>query len=248
MEKDVTQHENRYLPVPMETFNCFEVWWPVEGYEGLYEVSNLGRVKSIGYGRDRILTPVIVGGYLRARLCKDGKKTNKMVHRLVMESFVGECYEGYEVDHRNTERSDNRLSNLHYVTRKENNNNPITKRRHSEAARKRAQDIEWLSKQRETIRKLTQTKKWRKNHAEGVEKRSKNQEWLENHARAMKEYKGKPVLQIDLNGNVIKEWTNMHDAERELGIDSSNIYKCCQGKRKSVGGYIWKYKNNNGED
>lgn len=50
-----------------------------------------------------------------------------------------------------------------------------------------------------------------------------------------------PVLQFDKKGNFIKKWETIIDVERELGIDHSNIAKCCNGKRKTAGGFIWKY-------
>lgn len=52
----------------------------------------------------------------------------------------------------------------------------------------------------------------------------------------------KKVIQYDLDGNLIKEWDCMNDVTRELGIDQGSISKCCNFKRKSVGGYIWRLK------
>lgn len=54
--------------------------------------------------------------------------------------------------------------------------------------------------------------------------------------------KGKSVLQYSKNGSFIREWICMGDVEREIGIRESKICLCCNGKRKSAGGYIWKYK------
>ena len=50
-----------------------------------------------------------------------------------------------------------------------------------------------------------------------------------------------PVLQFDLNGNLVKEWDCAADVEREIGIKRTNISSCCKGKSKSAGGYIWRY-------
>ena len=55
--------------------------------------------------------------------------------------------------------------------------------------------------------------------------------------------KEKPIIQIDLNENFIKEWTSAGKAGKELNIDSSGITKVCKNKRQSAGGYKWKYKN-----
>jgi hypothetical protein len=54
----------------------------------------------------------------------------------------------------------------------------------------------------------------------------------------------KIILQYDLDGNFIKEWDCMLDIEKETRISISNISNCCKNKRKSTGGYIWKFKNN----
>jgi hypothetical protein len=105
-----------------------ECWKPVPGYEVTYAVSNLGRVKRLTesctrrrYPAGMILKPTCTkNGYSIVRLVSDRKKTF-YVHRLVMAAFVGECPPGQEVNHINGQRSDNRLSNLEYVTRSENN-------------------------------------------------------------------------------------------------------------------------------
>ena len=110
-----------------------EEWRPVVGYEGLYEVSNMGNVKSLNYngiGKEKLLKPLNNGhGYLRVVLCKDGKIKKCLVHRLVADAFIQFVpQEGvmYDVDHRNTDRTDNRAINLCWVSRSQNMNNPIT--------------------------------------------------------------------------------------------------------------------------
>lgn len=98
-----------------------ETWKPVVGYEGLYEVSDWGRVKSVGRGKERILklTPNTLG-YLQVSLHKNGEQKTCKVHQLVMRAFVGECPDGYEVDHYDWDRKNNRLNNLRYIPAKEN--------------------------------------------------------------------------------------------------------------------------------
>lgn len=111
-----------------------EIWKPVVGFEGLYEVSNFGRVKSLdrvtrhNYGgfrnwKGRILrqkdTPA---GYKRVALFK-GMIKNKFVHRLMFEAFVGDVKFGCVIDHVNRDRSDNRLVNIRQVTFRENSTN-----------------------------------------------------------------------------------------------------------------------------
>lgn len=95
-----------------------EVWKPVLGYEGLYEVSDLGRVK--GYHRRCLRQYEHPFGYNDVDLYKNRVKTKKKVHRLVLEAFVGACPEGMECRHLNGQSRDNRLENLRWGTKAEN--------------------------------------------------------------------------------------------------------------------------------
>lgn len=105
-----------------------ERWNAVVGFENLYEVSNKGRVRSLPrvtrHGRRRrgkVLSPDVQWtGYRRATLYRDGEKTRRMVHVLVLEAFVGPCPEGQEACHRNDDGGDNRLENLRWDTRQNN--------------------------------------------------------------------------------------------------------------------------------
>ena len=118
-----------------------EIWKPIKGYENLYQVSNLGNVKSLSrlvkgikYGKyyeyptnEKLLKQHKDDkGYLRVKLYKDGVSQTMKVHRLVAESFLGDIY-NKEIDHINTTKTDNRVENLRIVTSKENSNNSITK-------------------------------------------------------------------------------------------------------------------------
>lgn len=103
-----------------------ETWQPVPGYEGIYSASNLGAirrdVRSKGYAAGRILKPSPNGtGYFKVVLCKPGTKNRQLlVHRVVLSAFVGPCPKGMEANHKNGIKTDNRVSNLEYVTPSEN--------------------------------------------------------------------------------------------------------------------------------
>ena len=110
-----------------------ECWLTVTNYEGYYEVSNLGRVKSLdrivnnnykskNFKEGRILKNRYTGkGYDVCVLQKEGLKENKSVHRLVCETYKNNLnYKNLQVNHMNGDKKDNRIENLEWVTCKEN--------------------------------------------------------------------------------------------------------------------------------
>lgn len=104
-----------------------EIWRTIEGYNGMYQVSNLGNVKSLRFGKERVLkTAFDNNGYHRLGLYKDGKVKKWYVHRLVCEAFIPNPDDKPCIDHINTDRTDNRVENLRWATVKENQNNPLT--------------------------------------------------------------------------------------------------------------------------
>ena len=190
-----------------------EIWKPVVGYEGLYECSNLGRVRSL----DRIdsnnhpLKGIILkpdmnkNGGLRVTLYNHTKKTRFLVHRVVAEAFIPNPDNKPEIDHINTIRTDNTVwlnedgsinydkTNLRWVTHKENMNNPIT-------------------------------------HTKSI------------NSKLHYTYNMKAVIQTSKDGTFIQEYKCTREAERATNIDHRSINKCCKGIYKTAGGYVWKYK------
>ncbi len=108
------------------------VWLPVVGYEKQYEVSNHGQVRSTS--RAHILKPDVHprDGYLRVGLYKGGKARKFLVHRLVLEAFVGPCPSGLECAHEDGDPANNRLGNFRWDTRV---NNFADRDRHGTTAR-----------------------------------------------------------------------------------------------------------------
>lgn len=192
-----------------------EIWKPVVGYEGLYEVSNLGNVRSLNYRHTNTIKSLSLSlskyGYFQVNLWKNCKGKVLAVHRLVAEAFVPNPNNKPEIDHINTIKTDNTVwfnedgsinyekTNLRWVTKKENMNNPLT-----------IKDLSKIRIGNENAKSIYRT-----------------------------------VLQYTKNGKLIKEWTSMNSAARELKISRSGIWSCCNGRNrcKSYGGYVWRYKN-----
>lgn len=100
-----------------------EQWLDIPGYEGLYQISNFGRVKSFYFKNPRILKPHKVKGYSNVELYKNKKKKQFYIHRLVMENFCPiENMNVLDVNHKDEEKSNNHISNLEWMTHKDNLN------------------------------------------------------------------------------------------------------------------------------
>ena len=161
-----------------------EIWHDIDGYEGLYQISNKGNVKSLKWGKERILRPGIDAyGYYQIILCNDNVRKTFKLHRLVAQAFIPNLYNKPQVNHLDENKKNNCVDNLEWATAKENINYGT---RNERASRK--------------------------------------------------------ILQYSKSGEFIREWQGALEVERVLGIDNSHINACCRGKRKSAGGFIWKYK------
>jgi hypothetical protein len=120
-----------------------EEWRSVVGYEGYYEVSSEGRVRRIApdtMGRTmmlgKTLSHSIVAGYPRVGLSVNGRQKAILVHQLVAAAFIGPCPPGKEVNHRDGVKTHNSISNLEYVTRRENHRHAVVMHLHGVGSEK----------------------------------------------------------------------------------------------------------------
>ena len=147
-----------------------EIWKAIPGYEGHYEVSSLGRVRSLTREAKRAWGIVTIkgkmlklaklpAGYLFVGLCKDGEKDQRYIHDLVLSTFVCPRPDGMQCCHfPDDDKSNNNIDNLRWGTAGDNENDKIRLR-----TKKRGEQIsnsKFTNKQAEQIRKMYATGKW----------------------------------------------------------------------------------------
>ena len=193
-----------------------EIWKDIPGYEGRYQASNLGRIKSILRGETRIKkTRLDRYGYLQVCININGTQCNKAVHRLIAKAFIENLNNKPQIDHINGIKTDNRVENLRWVTNKENMNNPIT--------------LEKIKgKKRNVDRKGEKNSFYGKTHSEESKKKISN---------SLRGKYGKVIRCI----NTGEIFSTSGDVGRKLNVDPSSVIKCCKGKLKQTKGYKFEY-------
>ena len=106
-----------------------EIWKDIEGYNDLYQVSNLGRIKSLKRHRETILKPGKVAGYYTVCLSKNNNQKNFFIHRLVAKAFVSNPSNLPCINHKDENKLNNCIDNLEWCTYKYNNNYGTHKQR-----------------------------------------------------------------------------------------------------------------------
>ena len=201
-----------------------EEWRDIPGYDGLYQVSSMGRVKSLPKYKclkERILKEHRdKDGYVSVTLCPNARERKAYrVHRLVAIAFIENINGHPEVDHINTVRDDNRVENLRWVTRSANQLNDITRERLS----KRLKGIP-LSEERKA--KQSRIMKG-KRHGVPILLKAVSQRRC-------------PVLMLDLQGNILAAFGSIKEAELVMNIEGKRISDVCNNRRNTTGGFIWR--------
>ena len=195
-----------------------EVWRPVKGYEGLYEVSSFGRVRSLDRvevwrgttrprkGRIKVISYTSI--YPKITLY-NGKSKTFSIHRLVAEAFIPNPDNLPQVNHRNEVKTSNYPDNLEWCDAKYNINYGLRNKLAGNKMRGRRQSDDAVQKNREARRHYM-----------------------------------KPVLQYTLNGEFVAEYESTSEASRKSGLKYTDIQFCCANKRnrRTAGGFIWRYK------
>lgn len=159
MNEDYTQEQLPYQNLSLEDMEG-EAWGDIRGYEGLYRISNMGRIKSLarqGRGnkmaQDCILIQAVKErryGYKTLEIVLHNKNyKNYLVHRLVADAFLQNPNNYPEIDHIDGNPSNNRVDNLRCCDRKQNMANPITVIRLAKARKEISQRAEYIQKQRQ---------------------------------------------------------------------------------------------------
>lgn len=207
------------------------LWKDIKGYEGLYQVSNLGNIKSMPrtivtnnrfgkmtkYTKSREIKPHLnkKTGYYQVHLSKNKKTKMFLLHRLVAETFIPNMDNKPQINHINANKTDNRIENLEWCTSSENIKHAFANN---------------LSHSNFKVQCGSKHHFFGKHHS--IESKQK-----------MKESHYKKIIQYDKNNKLIKIWNGIKQIEEELNINNGNISQCCRSKRKTAGGYIWRYEN-----
>lgn len=222
-----------------------EEWRDIVGYEGIYQISNLGRVKrliSVKCKKERLLrvTKDKRYGYCRIMLSKDNKGKRFLLHRALAEHFIPNPQNKPCVDHINGIRDDNRLENLRWCTHLENNNFPLAKENNSIAHKALAQNEKLREKNRDAVKRAMERPEVRKKISE-----SRKRNWLDPEYMAMQResHFKKAVLQFNLDMQFINEFKSVNEASRCTNTNNSAIIRCCKGRQKTANNYIWRYKD-----
>ena len=188
-----------------------EIWktavYDGEIYEGLYKVSNLGKILSLNYngtGKAELMNPgTDTNGYFYVGLWKNGKRKTCSVHRLVAFTFLDNPDNLPQVNHKDEDKTNN------FVFLNEDG-----------TVNKEKSNLEWKSP------------KGNVNHGTRNERVSKA---LTNGK------KSKRVLQLSLDGDLIKEWPSTRECGRN-GFNQGEVAKCCRGEIPHYKGFKWEYK------
>lgn len=249
-----------------------EIWKELPEYEGLYQISNYGRIKRIprndqGLG-NRTLAKIRKynfdkDGYCVVVLSKDGIKRVKKVHRLVLETFLPNSEQLPMVNHKDEDKTNNRLSNLEWCTAKYNCNYGTALERTAKKLTNRTDcsiSVLCFNLKGVMIREYPSISEVKRTFGKNVNHIYKvishgggyangyvwiQKENIENLQNILnKRYSSpKEVVQLTMDFQFVNEFKNAQEASRTTGICSNNIRECCRHEQSYAKGYRWLFKD-----
>jgi hypothetical protein len=245
--------------------NSVEIWKDIKGYEGYYQISNLGRVKSLdryvnaAYGKRFVKgsirkSHVCVGlGYETLILSKERVNKEVYIHRLVAEAFVPNPHHYKLVNHKDENKTNNNFENLEWCTETYNMaySNVFEK-----ARKKNCIPVRQYSLEGEFIKEYESS--YDAGAAIGVMpycisyccmgKIGSVKGFLWNYADGRPKIKHtrvlkRKVVQKDMNGKILNTYNSIKEAGEMTNSNISLIGRCCRGYRISTNGYKWEYCN-----
>ncbi len=195
-----------------------ETWKPIKGYEGLYEVSDQGRVKSLINKPKEMYLKKHNRGYRQVELTNGEERKTYLVHRLVAEAFLPNPQKYPQVNHIDEDKQNNAVSNLEWCTAKQNRNAFALNHPN------------FYKRPRGSYKTRTPYKP----------RADRNRPH-----KADKQRNRFKILQLTLDGRLVKVWDFAICAKWEHGYNSTSIWECCEGKRRTAYGYKWQYDTSN---
>lgn len=191
-----------------------EIWrtaiYDGEIYEGLYQVSNLGRFKNLNYrntGKAELLNPgTNKDGYLQVCLSKNGEYKMCLFHRLIAETFLPNPENKPYINHKIEGDKGKKINMVIF-----NEDGTVNKERTT---------IEWVTS-KENNDYGTRNERVAKANTNGI--------------------RSKPVLQLSLTGDLIREWPSVGECGRN-GFNKGAVAACCRGEKPQYKGFRWEYK------
>ena len=241
-----------------------EEWRDVQGFEGLYQVSNTGRVRSLDryvnhphqyFKKGQILRQRLRGGYYIVSISNGHRKYRHFqVHRLVALHFVDGYKEGLIVNHKDENKFNNHADNLEWCTYQYNLNYSDVIAWKRKSVYQYDLDGNFIAKHKccAEIEKMMNTYQGAMVH---VMYASKNKIWRgyrwsfepktkEDWQVIINTYptRQKAVLQCDKNGNALYRYDTLTQAAHAMGVTITCISNCCKGKTIHVKGYRWRFE------
>lgn len=243
-----------------------EVWKSINEYEGIYEVSNFGRVKRLAYDKtvcggskqhcyERILKPQIrKHGYLAVVLSKECKSKSYLIHRLVAATFISNPNNLPQVNHKDENPSNNNVDNLEWCDQKYNSNYGTSKERISAKLKNGilSKPVEAYYKDGTYYRDFPsaiEASRTLNLNVSGIISCCNGSKKYKTCGNLQWKYKGSQkqiidirtwIVQLDKDGVQIQAFDSITTASKRAGVSRTAIHNNISNKSKTAGGFIWK--------